>query len=270
MIRSRDLIVFVVIILSLFLAIAITLAIKIGPNGALKEGLVFFDLSKEASTTFIADKTEDQLNTEDTITRLRRLLAQNDTVIVPAPSVADTDDAPENIGEASASSVTLKTCGGDDALFVSQQWPQEGVQLKVENGFRTVIQVKTEVLQAQDSSTTSSSSVTTTKSATTTLLQMRAYPVVLGSSNCIPSDVIGVTADGRLLMNQDTTLYQQRGPDDLIGYARDGFPIYGMYGGVTDACGGYHHTQGYRYSIGKDRDFMIGCYVGIPSPFLRP
>ncbi len=250
------------------MAIAVTLFVKGEPGGVLQKSSVFFDSLNETSTTFTATKTENKSNKEDTITRLRNLLSQNDTTVVPTPSVVQNEVKEENAEKPVTSSVTLQACGGDDALEAQQLWPQNAVQVRIENGFRTVVQVTTESVQ-NIGTTTASSSVVTTNVATTTLLQMRAYPVVLGSTSCVSSQVIGVNIDGSLLMNQDTSLNSERGPDDLIGYARDGFPIFGVYEGETDECGGYQHVQGYRYSIGTNRDFILGCYVGIPSPFLK-
>ena len=83
----------------------------------------------------------------------------------------------------------------------------------------------------------------------------------------MPSEVIGVTNGGVLMFNGDVNSYRKIPENALIGYARDGFPIYGVYKEKVDECGGYDHPSGYRYTVSTQRDYIIGCYVGSVQKF---
>jgi hypothetical protein len=84
---------------------------------------------------------------------------------------------------------------------------------------------------------------------------------------CVPSEVVGVTLSGSLMFNSDASFYRGYGQEYLIGYARDGFPIYGYYEGPVDSCGGYMHSSGYRYTVSPNRDHIIGCFMAPWSAF---
>jgi len=98
---------------------------------------------------------------------------------------------------------------------------------------------------------------------------MPLSPTRRQDSQCLPSEIIGVTTEGSLMFNSDAILYHTRNQDELLGYARDGFPIYGNYKGETDECGGYNHAIGYRYTISDNRNYTIGCFGAQPMPFLK-
>lgn len=86
-----------------------------------------------------------------------------------------------------------------------------------------------------------------------------------GATACLASDVIGVAIDGSLIRNNETALYTVFGGDTLIGYALDGFPIYGVTSGVTpDQCGGVMVGGAYRYVLAADRPGLITCFSGPP------
>jgi hypothetical protein len=63
----------------------------------------------------------------------------------------------------------------------------------------------------------------------------------------------------------------------LIGYAFDGFPIYGLdvTGGIPttdlDSCNGhYDSVRGYHYHATKEFPYLIGCYKGVVSNVGHP
>ncbi len=86
-----------------------------------------------------------------------------------------------------------------------------------------------------------------------------------GATSCLPSDVIGIALDGSLIRNNEAALYTVFGGDTLIGYALDGFPIYGVTPGVTpDRCGGVMVDGTYRYVLQSDRLGLITCFSGSP------
>lgn len=64
------------------------------------------------------------------------------------------------------------------------------------------------------------------------------------------------------------------GHSTIVGYIRDGFPLYGYYGvgGVElqnsdlDACHGHSDAErGYHYHATIEYPYTIGCYRGTPG-----
>ena len=74
--------------------------------------------------------------------------------------------------------------------------------------------------------------------------------------------------NGQLIFNGEVSAYQGRGNNELIGYARDGYPIYGLTAGEVDACGGLETPAGYRYVVSSDRSHLLGCYKAAPQTFV--
>jgi hypothetical protein len=158
----------------------------------------------------------------------------------------------------------LLSCGGDDSATVKAMWPA-GVTVSARKGDRVArvsVSKQLQILVATTSSTTAQETTTETKQ----LLVTRAFPVKGSSQQCVPGSVVGVTASGGLITN-DSSFYAEYGFESLIGYARDGFPIYGFYEGEVDVCGGYQHVNGYRYTLKKDRDTVLNCYFSTPASF---
>ena len=101
-------------------------------------------------------------------------------------------------------------------------------------------------------------------SSTETVLQLplRTFPSATG--NCITSDVVGIALDGSLIRNGEVSLYSVFGQETLIGYALDGFPIYGVSDKSGDACGGLVLDGHYQYHLRTGSDYILGCYSGAP------
>lgn len=97
------------------------------------------------------------------------------------------------------------------------------------------------------------------------VLQLPVRSVPMPSEHCIPSDVIGIATDGSLIRNSEVSVYQVFGPSTLVGYALDGFPIYGAGNGTTDICGGLMVAGQYRYQINTDRETIVTCFAGVPA-----
>lgn len=97
------------------------------------------------------------------------------------------------------------------------------------------------------------------------VLQLPVRFAPSANPSCISSDVIGIANDGSLIRNDEVALYGIFSADALIGYALDGFPIYGMGTGSADACGGVATPAGYRYELSAERDTMINCFAATPA-----
>lgn len=95
-------------------------------------------------------------------------------------------------------------------------------------------------------------------------LPMRTSPLSVPA--CLPQDVVGIATDGSLIRNNEVALYTVFGSETLVGYALDGFPIYGVNAGAaTDACGGMMVGGIYRYYLSTDREHIIHCFSGTPA-----
>lgn len=81
---------------------------------------------------------------------------------------------------------------------------------------------------------------------------------------CLPSDVVGVALDGSLIRNNEATMYRIFTEATHIGYALDGFPIYGVTTDAVDTCGGHSRSGEYRYFLQPDRATIINCFAGSP------
>ena len=273
MLRSRDLFIFAVIIILLALGIGLTL--MFGSSSPLFTKLTSFEITPSASTTFSASADTRTVDREGTIARLRKLLSQADISDMPSPSVeevpTDVQTATTSSTSSDASSPAVLMCpGADDTLLASQNWPLQDTAIIVKNGTRIVVHTSIIENTATNSGTSTASSTQTSPSVSTvltSLLRMPEYPPVLDAPSCVHGEIVGVTQSGFLIANKDAVSYKGRGPDDLIGYARDGFPIYGVYEGEVDSCGGYTKNGSYRYSIAKERNYILGCFVGLPLLF---
>ena len=82
--------------------------------------------------------------------------------------------------------------------------------------------------------------------------------------SCISSDVIGIANDGSLIRNDELALYSVFSSETRIGYALDGFPIFGTGAAAVDQCGGRVQNAQYRYELQTDAEFIINCFAAAP------
>lgn len=142
----------------------------------------------------------------------------------------------------------------------SKDWSPKGLIFSVVEGARLLYR-ETEVVGVV--STTSSSTILTETTKDVVLqLPLQTYPAK--EKSCLFSDVVGVALDGSLIKNNEHALYSIFSTETLIGYALDGFPIYGQGKEKTDECGGIFKGGQYRYYLSSDRDAILYCYSGIP------
>lgn len=262
MIRTRDAVIFVSVILTLCVGIGFTLLLS--PKYTLDEGSFMAYVEMGTTTSFTAEAPQKSLDRQSIIERLRAALLKNESDVEPSPSVeeevvSETDEVTDEV-------TGVQACANDDTGAALRLWPLSGVSLISENGVRKV--VHTQVVAALPiQSASSSASSTAPTSNQTALLTLPLTPLQTATSNCVPGNIIGVTVQGTLMYNNEATFYKGYGPEYLIGYARDGYPIYGFYQGATDTCGGYTHASGYRYSVGHNRDTVLNCYTASPASF---
>lgn len=152
----------------------------------------------------------------------------------------------------------LQLCAGYALAQVS--WPSQGVQLAVVEGVRLVF---TEVLATVPPEAASSSEITLPSRDVLLQLPLLTFPGE--TTNCLTNDIVGVALDGSLMRNAETRLYGIFGADTLLGYALDGFPIYGTDDKKNDSCGGRLVDGEYRYTLAVERETLINCFAGSPT-----
>lgn len=113
--------------------------------------------------------------------------------------------------------------------------------------------------------TTTASGTSRMTTETEAILQLPLRSVPFGDASCLPTDVVGIAKDGSLIRNSEVKLYTIFGADTLIGYALDGFPIYGAGSGVAlDECGGTRALGQYRYYLEAERGHILNCFASEP------
>jgi hypothetical protein len=213
---------------------------------------------------------------EGNLARLREKIARDASSVTPDPDTfvgsEDVTDAEAEAAalldatESSAASGAQLCLYPDDVVPKLASWPLTGVAVAMHGAYREVFTTETVTVDAP-LSPSASSSLPQSETITTVHLRLPVAPLKTAVASCVPSAVVGVTTGGYMLFNNDASVWKQTGADTLIGYARDGFPIYGVYTGSVDACGGYDHPAGYRYTISPDRPYMIGCFTATPQSF---
>jgi hypothetical protein len=96
------------------------------------------------------------------------------------------------------------------------------------------------------------------------VLQLPHRLFATGANACLSTDIVGIALDGSLIRNSDYTAYRVFGSETLIGYALDGYAIYGTGTFATDACGGSDVGGEYSYYLSPDREGVIGCFNATP------
>jgi hypothetical protein len=254
MFRTRDFILVLSTVVFLLVAIGVTLSAR--------GGYSLLDLSlkttsnEETSYPAVVYSPETQ-SREDRLASMRSKIAAGGELSLSAPELVIDEAALNNDSEVvvvdsgETALVGLKQCSNYSAY--SGAWSPQGVQFTVVEGARLVYR-ENQV------------SGTTTSETRDVLLQLPMYSIpAKNKTNCIPSDVIGIAQDGSLIRNSEAGMYQVFNDNTLIGYALDGFPIYGASQVATDVCGGAIVSGQYHYFLSKQRDTVLNCFAATPT-----
>lgn len=114
-----------------------------------------------------------------------------------------------------------------------------------------------------------------------TYVSIPRVPTYVGHEMCADDVLIGFKLNGEPLYQDEGGVFAAARSDELIGYARDGFGIYGSdtdaaVNGSRDACGGHTHTiiwdeapmDMYHYHIAQDTNTVLPCFGGMPTSVL--
>lgn len=258
--RSRD---FFLFLLSALVLVGAIVATNTSHTG---EGVAsWWSPFREPPSETGANAPDTEPDYDSRIAELRAKLAKRMTVGEPSAVAADTTDGsddsePDVVVATSTDTATVQTCTGYQNLVVA--WTPQTITRVEREGMRLYIDGP--VAEPMIDSGTSTLAVEPISETVRLQVPMRAWP--LPNSSCLPTDVIGVALDGSLIRNDETALYSVFGAETLIGYALDGYPIYGATPNLAvDACGGAMVAGQYRYVVDSERAGVITCFSGVPA-----
>ncbi len=215
------------------------------------------------STSLIEDYTVETTHSESSreaaIESLRNKITVNTPVIsMPETTSESSEPVIEDVAQ-EPSSDAQQLCSGfynvSSVAWVPQDtyWQQvEGARILFERPY----------VEVPSTAITSSSSLQVKDIAR---LQLPLVTIPVSNPACIPTDVVGVALDGSLMRNGEASLYSVFGSETIIGYALDGFPIYGVSTERSDLCGGRIVSGQYRYELSSKRATLLNCFSGTPQ-----
>lgn len=260
MVRSRDFLLFALVLVFLCAGIGITVTHDLVTERKQMAGIMEVDFTNQGEGEYTATAVGSQIDRSSNIAKLREKIAAGLGLSQGEPVLTSVVEAPVNQDEPVTDRQPQHCAGYDNSPTILSTWPNFGVTTTFVEGVR-LVQVA-EVVGDTGSST---------RPALTegTLIQLPATQLRRVNDTCIDSVVVGIDTNGRLIRNGDTTRYAGYTEFMLVGYARDGFPIYGFKGSTAglDACGGKQEVTGYRYYLRDTEDFVLGCFAGKPALF---
>jgi len=253
--RTRDFLLFLLVVIFLVMAIATTISRDVS-NGTTASTIDFPKTTESVIyEAVLAESPPDER--EKRLDTLRKKIAKLDTIeTISAPVVEDV--LPEDLVDNETIEEDMIAVGGvdycEDYVKVTTSWSPSNLTFEVVEGARIIYRESNAVI--------GTSSVLRSEN---TVLQLPLRLAPISVKSCIGQDVVGVALDGSLMRNEEYSLYGIFGSETLLGYALDGFPVYGSSNEVkTDICGGIMELGQYRYYLSSGREGVLGCYSGVP------
>jgi hypothetical protein len=258
--RTRDFLLFILTIAFLVVGIASTIGIDLSAARQKAALITFSDSNEVVIYSAVLPETPSD-------TRSSRLAELKDKVL----NFLDSHD--DILQEAEIEEVVTTEDIVDDEFVVGQvmlcpgytrlatNWQTSGLKFEIVEGARIVYRENTAVVPSL-TSTTSDQSLPNVPDV---VVQLPLRTAPLANKTCLASDVVGIALDGSLIRNNEHTIYQVFSETSLVGYALDGFPIYGLSTQKTDNCGGTMAAGDYRYYLSSERDGVVGCFSGVPT-----
>jgi hypothetical protein len=255
MIRTRDFLLFLLLIA--FLLSGIVLTVWSTWDGSSPRAYSD-DMFNQSTATMTAEVVPLEDGRQGRIETLRKKLA------TMTESLSAPDDEPKTEEQLVASTTATST----------EEKPKDLVQ-KCDNyrSVRPAVLNGMLVYQETGGQRTFMREVATTAGASTTgalaspevafTLPIRSNP--LDFKTCLTVDVVAVTPAGLPIYNSDFAKYSGSGEGALVGYTLDGFSLYGQTSNLeTDECGGIMVGGSYRYYLSAEREAVLNCFAGIP------
>lgn len=255
MIRTRNFLLFILVLAFLVAAILMTLWFSADTTGQNKYAdMIFGEGETEVKTAEIVTPVDKR---ESRLASLRKKLA-NYTDVALAPSEAVVAEVPaEN---------TATTTTSAPVTAVADLCPNYGgVSVPVLTGLLAYTEGSGQrnFAVAETVPVTGSTTLPTVTMTTVFTLPLRTTPA--GVNSCIARTVVAVTPTGAPILNTDVTKYSGAGEATLIGYTLDGFELYGNTRSLaTDDCGGTTVSGTYRYYLSSERETILNCFAAIP------
>lgn len=261
MFRTRDFILFFVTIVFLLIAIGVSFFESNDRSDNPENTLVFVD--KEDMQYTAEAYSPEIISRSAKLADLKQKIAEGMGEFISSPEVQDfenEDTELETNEEVVETTVVLNKCTNYSPYY--GVWEAQDVKFEITEGVRLVY---TETIVEVEEAIASSTEVNIIKvPRREILLELPAFPARLASPNCINSDIIGVAQDGSLIRNNESGLYGVFGENTLVGYALDGFPIYGSTSQELDECGGANTGNGYGYYISEQSENILNCFMANP------
>jgi hypothetical protein len=249
MFRTRDFLLLFSAIVLLVVAIGVTVLWQRGQSVEQTALVKFAETPEQEYSAEIVEKKP--LSREERLKEMRAKVAEHGELAVIEEPVVPEEAVAVAGEEEGAESVAAPELRCPQYTSSALAWSPQGVLFEVVEGARMVYREVVTLV--------GTSSVTTRE----VLAQLPAAPAYVGTT-CLANDVVGIAQDGSLIRNNEVGLYSVFGEHTLIGYALDGFPIYGTSGVATDACGGTTAAGGYRYYLSEEREMVLNCFSGTP------
>jgi len=260
MLQTKDFFLFILTLLFLLLAIAVTLQPS-RSSGLLADAVSFSDPSE----SYVAVNADPGIDRNSIVDRLRSQISDSD-LIWRQPEIPDSGSLTDSVAAVVSTSTDADITCVDytDDILAAVTWPQDA--LVREQGGLIEVYVNESVVGTTTQVVGTTTTIVATTTVVTEVVWSKLKQLQAGESQCAASTYIGVAVDGTLLRNDAVAAYATTPTDTLIGYARDGVPIYGVYTGEVDACNGYQHPSGYRYVLTPFSTEFIGCFSNPPQP----
>lgn len=284
MLRTKDLVLFLVAIIFLLVSVGATLSFR---HAGFTSGTDMPEFDNAPQQEYAVELIEkSSLDRAEKLATMRQKIAEGQGQSYSAPvenspdidesSDAETSPSPDTITNAEDSDLAIakKDHSKTQEILCSnyqryvKNWPpiQGKVSVETVEGVRLVYQkLPANGSLFTSSATTPTDVATPTDTTQTILLQLPVRIFSDQATNCLPYDVVGIANDGSLIRNNETGMYGVFGADTVIGYALDGFPIYGISEIQNDACGGSVVNNQYRYHLSTQRDKIINCFSSPPA-----
>jgi hypothetical protein len=254
MFRTRDYAILLAIIVFLLVAIGATLlSSRTFELNVSNPALTFVALQGEEESG-VVEKADPESLRASRLEAMKKKIAALREEIFEEPPVEEqpiTLEVPEE-GEA----VVEKRCATYREF--AGTWNPAGIIIDEVEGARLVYREIAPVMNSSSTPAAPSREI---------LMQLPLRSLPFSAESCINSDVIGIAMDGSLIRNSEASVYQVFEAETLIGYALDGFPIYGRSATQTDICGGVIVSGQYRYQLSAERETVLNCYAGSPVSF---
>jgi hypothetical protein len=223
--------------------------------GGQTAGVAFSDGTVDSFTATVTESQSQSLSREEKLAAMRqKIAARKNIVAVATPDQPTEAEEPDAVAPVTATEEVKREMRCSNYQTAGVSWSSVGAKIEEVEGARLVY---------KDGTPTMVGSTSVPTRITLAQLPLKSAPSSAG--NCIATDVIGISKNGALMRNGEVLAYSGLGAGVLVGYALDGFPIYGgAHSGAVDVCGGATVGGQYRYFVGAGQDTVINCYSGSP------